>query len=54
MTNKKKLGRPGNSRCVSVTPELRKQPDIDKLGRTLIAVALKLLEEKERKGDDMT
>ena len=40
MKPKKKRGRPMSSHNVSVTPEFREEPDIEKLGRVLIAIAL--------------
>ena len=63
MMEKKKRGRPMFSDDVKVTPEFRDNPDIEKLGRALIAVAIsiaqkKMAEEKAAKegsqGDDMT
>ncbi len=63
MMEKKKRGRPMFSDDVKVTPEFRDNPDIEKLGRALIAVAISIAqkkeaEEKARKegsqGDDMT
>lgn len=51
------------SRAVKVTPEFRKDLDVEKLGRALIAVALSIAQKKEaeekatkegRQGDDMT
>lgn len=60
---KKKRGRPMFSDDVKVTPEFRDNPDIEKLGRALIAVAIsiaqkKMAEENAAKegsqGDDMT
>ncbi len=57
-------GRPAASRHVKVTPEFRKDIDIEKLGQVLVAalinIAQKKLEEesstaaKDGKGDDMT
>ena len=43
----KKCGRPMASRDVRVTPEFRDNPDIEKLGRALIAVALSIAQKKE-------
>ena len=40
MTVKRKRGRPMSSHNVSVTPEFREMPDIEKLGRVLISVAI--------------
>ena len=63
MMEKKKRGRPMFSDDVKVTPEFRDNPDIEKLGRALIAVAIsiahkKMTEENAAKegsqGDDMT
>lgn len=67
MLNQKKQGRPMASRDVRVTPEFREEPDIEKLGRALIAVAMHIAEQKqaeedakkqttsnEEKGDGMT
>ena len=42
MTEKKKRGRPMSSHDVSVTPEFRETPDIEKLGRVLLSVATSL------------
>lgn len=44
---RKKRGRPPASRDVRVTPEFRNNPDIEKLGRALIAVALSIAQKKE-------
>lgn len=38
--DKKKRGRPESSHNVRVTPEFRETPDIEKLGRALIAIAI--------------
>ena len=67
MLNQKKQGRPMASRDVRVTPEFREEPDIEKLGRALVAVAMRIAEQKqaeedakkqttsnEEKGDGMT
>ena len=61
MKYKIKKGRPGNSRNIRITPEFRDEPDIDKLGRALVAVTLKILEKKTadeasppEQEDDMT
>ena len=63
MMEKKKRGRPMFSDDVKVTPEFRDNPDIEKLGRALIAVAIsiaqkKMAEENAAKegsqGDNMT
>lgn len=43
----KKRGRPMASHDVKVTPEFRENPDIEKLGRALIAVALSITQKKE-------
>lgn len=45
--DKRKRGRPMTSRDVNVTPEFRKDPDIEKLGRALIAVAMRIAEQKQ-------
>lgn len=59
----KKRGRPMTSHAVNVTPEFREQPDIEKLGRALIAVAISIAQKKAAEentakegsqGDDMT
>lgn len=52
MANQKR-GRPVTSNRVQVTPEFRSEPDIEKLGRALIAVAISMAEKKkkENKGD---
>lgn len=42
----KKRGRPMTANDVKVTPEFRKDPDIEKLGRALIAVAMNFAEKK--------
>lgn len=42
-----KHGRPMSSHNVKVTPEFRKDPDIEKLGRALIAVAMRIAEQKQ-------
>lgn len=39
------------SRNIRVTPEFRDEPDIEKLGRALIAVALKIAEQKQAEED---
>ena len=51
-----KKGRPDRSGNIRITPEFRDEPDIEKFGRALIAVALRIMEEKTagEKGDDMT
>ena len=63
MMDKQKRGRPMSSDNVKVTPEFRDNPDLEKLGRALIAVAIsiaqkKMAEENAAKegsqGDDMT
>lgn len=59
----KKRGRPMTSNNVKVTPEFRDNPDIEKLGRALIAVAISIAQKKEAEekaakegsqGDSMT
>ena len=63
--DKKKRGRPAASSDVVVAPEFRDNPDIEKLGRALIAVAMHIAEQKqaeekaqktrqENNGDNMT
>lgn len=47
MLNQKKQGRPIASRNVRVTPEFRQDPDIEQLGRALIAVAISIAQKKE-------
>lgn len=42
MMDKQKRGRPMTSHEVKVTPEFRDNPDIEKLGRALIAVAISI------------
>lgn len=44
--NEKKRGRPMVSRDVKITPEFRRDPDIEKLGRALVAVATLIAEKK--------
>lgn len=44
---KKKRGRPMASHDVKVTPEFRENPDIEKLGRALVAVAISIARKKE-------
>ena len=43
----KKRGRPMASHDVRVTPEFRDNPDIEKLGRALIAAAISLAKQKK-------
>ncbi len=47
LDNKKSRGRPMSSRDVRVTPEFRENPDIEKLARALIAVAISIAQKKE-------
>lgn len=47
MLSKKQRGRPQTSHDVRVTPEFRDNPDLDKLGRALIAVAMRIAEQKQ-------
>ena len=63
MMDKQKRGRPMTSHEVKVTPEFRDNPDIEKLGRALIAVAISIAQKKAAEenaakegsqGDDMT
>lgn len=49
MKDKEKQERPVDLHNVRVTPEFRDEPDIDKLARALIAVALQIAQEKEAK-----
>jgi hypothetical protein len=42
-------GRPDASRSVCVVPDYREKPDIEKLGRALISIALHLAEQKKAK-----
>ena len=44
---KQKRGRPIQSRNVRITPEFRERPDIEKLGRALIAIAKQIAEKKK-------
>lgn len=46
MANRKR-GRPTLSNHVRVTPEFRKEPDIEKLGRVLISVAISIAEKNK-------
>lgn len=59
----KKRGRPMDSHNVKITPEFRENPDIEKLGRALVAVAISIAQKKEAEekaakegsqGDSMT
>lgn len=64
MLDKKRRGRPITSRDAKVIPEFREDPDIEKLGRALIAVAMRIAEQKQAEenakklqrdeGDNMT
>jgi|GEM_PF-4128532 len=40
-------GRPSNSRNVRVIPEFHKEPDVEKLGRALIALVTRIAEMKQ-------
>ena len=51
MLSKKQRGRPQTSHDVRVTPEFRNNPDLDKLGRALIAVAMRIAEQKQAEED---
>ena len=51
MLSKKQRGRPQTSHDVRVTPEFRDNPDLDKLGRALIAVAMRIVEQKQTEED---
>ena len=44
---RQKQGRPMASDRVRITPEFRKNPDIEKLGRALIAVAIQIAQKKK-------
>ncbi|WP_300569489.1 hypothetical protein [uncultured Acetatifactor sp.] len=44
----RKRGRPAASGHVNVTPEFRPEPDIEKLGRALIAIAVSIAEAKKK------
>lgn len=46
MMAEQKRGRPTTSNRVHVTPEFRREPDIEKLGRALIAIAVDMAEKK--------
>lgn len=50
MSDKRKRGRPLQSGNVQITPEFREKPDIEKLGRALIAIAINNAKTKEDKG----
>ncbi len=47
MNNKRKRGRPSSAHNVRVTPDFREHPDIEKIGRALIAIAIENAKEKE-------
>lgn len=51
MKEKQTAGRPACSGNVQITPEFRKEPDIEKLARALIAVAQKIAEKKKAEED---
>jgi hypothetical protein len=51
MLSQKQRGRPQTSHNVRVTPEFRDNPDLDKLGRALIAVAMRIAEQKQAEED---
>lgn len=51
MLSQKQRGRPQISHNVRVTPEFRDNPDLDKLGRALIAVAMRIFEQKQTEED---
>lgn len=51
LKDQKSRGCPMASRNIRVTPEFRDEPDIEKLGRALIAVALKIAEQKQAEED---
>jgi len=46
MKKKQKRGRPSASHNIRVIPEFRENPDVEKLGRALIAIAKSLAEKK--------
>lgn len=46
MTNKKR-GRPMTSHQVRVIPEFRENPDIEKLARALLGIAISIAEKKQ-------
>lgn len=46
-----KRRRPIASKDVHITPEFRRDPDIEKLGRALIAVAIRIAEQKQAEED---
>lgn len=56
MIHKRKLGRPLKSCNVCILPEYREKPDVEKLGRALIAVTMRLAEikkaEEQKKKED--
>jgi hypothetical protein len=54
MKNGQKRGRPARSCNVRVIPEFRKEPDIDKLGRALIAITLSIAEKKKAREHILT
>lgn len=47
MNTRPSAGRPSSSRNVRVTPEYLKEPDIEKMGLALIAVARSIDEQKK-------
>jgi hypothetical protein len=48
MATKKQVKRRTSSGCIRVTPEFRKEPDMEKMVRALIAIAEKMAREKEQ------
>jgi len=50
MAKTQKPSKTGASRNVRVTPEFKEKPDIEKLARTLLAIANKLAEEEQQAG----
>ena len=50
----RKRGRPATAGRVSVTPEFRPEPDIEKPGRALIAVAVSIAEKKKAENAEGT
>ena len=52
MSGSQKHGRPANSRNVRVTPEFLEKPDIEKLARVLLAIAVKLAAKENTAKDE--
>lgn len=53
MTTKRKRGRPMSAHDVSVTPEFRDAPDVERLGRVLLSVAISHAKAKDDEGADV-